>query len=73
MEAAPGGRNLGRDGGDFGPGFFVDLMSLLVRKDGFGGLVEAGWFLGEYADVMVHRKLSKDLRSVVDRRVLTPA
>lgn len=47
--------------------------SLLVRKDGFGGLVETGGFLGEYADVMVHRKLSKDLRGVVDRRVLTPA
>lgn len=72
MEAAAGGRNL-KTGGDFGPGFFVDLMSFLVRKDGFGGLVETGGFLGEYADVMVHRKLSKDLRSVVDRRVLTPA
>ncbi|CAK9856643.1 unnamed protein product [Sphagnum jensenii] len=72
MEAASGGRNL-KTGGDLGPGFFRDLMSLLVRKDGFGGLVETGGFLGEYADVMVHRKLSKDLRSVVDRRVLTPA
>jgi hypothetical protein len=71
MEAAPGGRNL-KTGRDLGPGFFRDLMSLLVGN-GFGGLVETGGFLGEYADVMVHRKLSKDLRSVVDRRVLTPA
>jgi hypothetical protein len=55
-------------------GLFQSLdESLLVRKDGFGGLVETGGFLREYAHVMVHRNLSKDLRSVVDRGVLTPA
>jgi hypothetical protein len=55
-------------------GLFQSLdESLLVRKDGFGGSMETGGFLREYADVMVHRNLSKDLRGVVDRGVLTPA